>query len=64
MNLEQIKEQWNNDCEIDDIELDKASLVVPKLHAKYQDLLTSKILVLKQYQNKYNLKTKKLRKKK
>lgn len=54
MNLEQIKEQWNNDCEIDDIELDKASLVVPKLHAKYQDLLTSKILVLKQYQNKYN----------
>ena len=39
---------------IDDIELDNASLEVPKLHAKYQDLLTSKILVLKQYQNKYN----------
>ena len=29
-------------------------LKFPKLHAKYQDLLTSKILVLKQYQNKYN----------
>ena len=54
MNLEQIKEQWNNDCEIDDIELDKASLVVPKLHAKYQDLLTSKILLSKQYEFKYN----------
>ena len=54
MNLEQIKEQWSKDCEIDDIELDSASLEVPKLHAKYQDLLTSKILVLKQYQNKYN----------
>jgi hypothetical protein len=55
MNLEQIKEQWSKDCEIDDIELDSASLEVPKLHAKYQDLLTSKILVSKQYEAKYNI---------
>ena len=54
MNLEQIKEQWSKDCEIDDIELDSASLEVPKLHAKYQDLLTSKILLSKQYEFKYN----------
>ena len=49
MNLEQLKEQWVKDCEIDDIELDTASLHVPKLHAKYSDLLTSKILLFKKY---------------
>ena len=53
MTLEELKAQWANDCEIDDIELDTASLEVPKLHAKYQDLLTNKILVLKKYQTSY-----------
>ena len=42
------KKEWEKDCQIDDIELDKSSLEVPKLHAKYQDLLSSKILVMKQ----------------
>jgi hypothetical protein len=41
MNLDELKTMWKEDCEIDDIELDNASLEVPKLHAKYQDLLTS-----------------------
>ena len=54
MNLDELKTMWKKDCEIDDIELDNASLEVPKLHAKYQDLLTSKILVMKQYQFKYD----------
>ena len=54
MTLEELKAQWAGDCEIDDIELDTASLEVPKLHAKYQDLLTNKILVLKKYQEQYN----------
>lgn len=54
MTLDEIKSQWEKDCEIDDIELDKSSLEVPKLHAKYQDLLSSKILVMKQYQYKYD----------
>ena len=54
MNLDQLKEQWVKDCEIDDIELDTASLHVPKLHAKYSDLLTSKILLLKKYNQDYN----------
>ena len=54
MTLEELNAQWANDCEIDDIELDTASLEVPKLHAKYQDLLTNKILVLKKYQTSYN----------
>ena len=34
--------------------MDTASLDVPKLHAKYQDLLTSKILVLNKYLENYN----------
>ena len=54
MTLDELKTQWANDCEIDDIELDTASLAVPQLHAKYQDLLTNKILVLKKYQEQYN----------
>ena len=54
MNLEQLKAEWEKDCEIDDIELDTASLHVPKLYAKYSDLLTSKILLLKKYNQDYN----------
>ena len=54
MNLEELRKEWSKDCEIDDIELDKSSLEIPKLHAKYQDLLSSKILVMKQYQYKYD----------
>ncbi len=55
MNLDELKAQWTKDCEIDDIELDTASLEVPKLHAKYQDLLTSKLILAKTYEYKYNL---------
>ena len=47
MTLDEIKDMWSKDCEIDDIELDKSSLDVPKLHAKYSDLLTDNILKLK-----------------
>ena len=49
MTLDEIKLQWEKDCEVDDIELDKSSLEVPKLHAKYSDMLSSKILLLKKY---------------
>ena len=49
MTLDEIKLEWEKDCEVDDIELDKSSLEVPKLHAKYSDLLTSKILLLKNF---------------
>jgi hypothetical protein len=54
MTLDEIKLLWEKDCIIDDIELDKSSLEVPRLHAKYQDLLSSKILLLKQHEFKYN----------
>lgn len=46
MTLEEIKNEWLKDCEIDDIELDRSSLEVPKLHAKYTDMLTDKLLTL------------------
>ena len=54
MTLDEIKLEWEKDCEVDDIELDKSSLEVPKLHAKYSALLTSKILLLKKYNQDYN----------
>ena len=55
MTLDEIKDMWTKDCEIDDIELDKSSLDVPKLHAKYSELLTDNILKLKGVQMKYQM---------
>ena len=55
MTLDEIKLEWEKDCEIDDIELDKSSLEVPKLHAKYQEYLTNNILTLKNLEFQYNL---------
>ena len=55
MTLDEIKDMWSKDCEIDDIELDKSSLDVPKLHAKYSELLTDNILKLKGVQMKYQM---------
>ena len=55
MNLDEIKLMWSKDCEIDDIELDKSSLAVPKLHAKYSELLTDNIIILKNLQMKQKL---------
>tara|TARA_B100001564_G_scaffold297897_1_gene263810 strand:- start:4476 stop:4919 length:444 start_codon:yes stop_codon:yes gene_type:complete len=54
MNLEELRNEWSKDCEIDDIELDKSSLEVPKLHAKYQEYLTNNILLLKNLEFQYN----------
>ena len=48
MNLKEIQEMWKTDCPIDDIELDASSLEVPKLHAKYAELLSnSKLSVIR-----------------
>jgi hypothetical protein len=55
MNLEELRKEWAKDCEVDDIELDKSSLEVPKLHAKYQEFLTDNILVLKNLEFQYNI---------
>ena len=44
MNLKEIQTMWKDDCKIDDIELDASSLEVPRLHAKYAELLSEKKL--------------------
>ena len=51
MTLDEIKDMWKTDCQIDDIELDKSSLEVPKLHAKYSELLTDNSLSFKTTQS-------------
>jgi len=55
MTLDEIKSMWKEDCVVDDIELDKSSLDVPRLHAKYSELLTDTLVKLKQKQFQYNL---------
>ena len=55
MTLDEIKEMWSKDCVIDDIELDKSSLEVPKLHAKYSELLTDNVIKLKNLEFKRSL---------
>ena len=41
MNLEQLQEQWDIDCQIDDNYLGENSTATPKLHAKYVKLLVN-----------------------
>ena len=40
LNLEEILEHWSNDCNIDEHNLDKSSVDIVKLHAKYLQLLS------------------------
>ena len=51
MKLTSIQEMWKKDCQIDDIELDASSLNVPKLHAKYSEILANKKLTQIQYEH-------------
>ena len=52
MKLTSIQEMWKRDCQIDDIELDASSLNVPRLHAKYSEILASTKLTQIQYEHK------------
>ena len=52
MNLKNIQDMWKDDCVIDDIELDASSLEVPRLHAKYNELLSEKKLEVVRYERK------------
>ena len=51
LNLSNIQKMWEKDCQIDDIELDKSSLDVPRLHAKYSEILSNKKLQQIRYEN-------------
>jgi len=50
MKLQEIQAMWKSDCPIDDIELDASSLEVPKLHAKYAELLSNMKLSVIRYE--------------
>ena len=39
MNIEQLQEEWDKDCQIDDNYLGEQSTATPKLHSKYIKLL-------------------------
>lgn len=41
MNIEQLQEMWDADCEIDDNYLGETTTATPKLHAKYLKLLVN-----------------------
>jgi len=55
MNLEQMQEMWDADCQIDDNYLGEQSTATPKLHAKYVKLLVNIKLKHTKLQSDYNM---------
>lgn len=52
MILEDIETNWSQDVEINPLKLDRESLNIPKLHAKYYKILVNEKLVLLKLKNK------------
>ena len=55
MNLEDILNDWKKDCVIDESHLDKSSISIAKLHAKYLQLLSISKLQLKKTELKQKI---------
>ena len=55
MNLQEIQEEWEKDCQIDDNHLGEASTYTPNLHAKYLKILINAKLKLTKIQADYNI---------
>jgi hypothetical protein len=55
MNIEQLQEMWEADCEIDDNYLGEQSTATPKLHAKYVKMLVQIKLKHTKLQSDYNI---------
>ena len=55
MNIEQLQEEWDKDCEIDDNYLGENSTATPKLHAKYVKILVQVKLKHTKLSSDYNL---------
>ena len=55
MNIEQLQEQWDKDCEIDDNYLGETTTATPKLHDKYLKMLVNIKLKHTKYQSDYNM---------
>ena len=47
MKLSEIIEEWKHDAKIDNVELDRESLHIPNLHAKYLAILSEHRMKLK-----------------
>lgn len=55
MNIEQLQEEWDTDCQIDDNYLGENSTATPKLHAKYLKILVQVKLKHTKLSSDYNL---------
>jgi hypothetical protein len=55
MNIEQLQDEWDKDCEIDDNYLGEHATKTPKLHAKYIRFLINVKLKHTKLQSDYNL---------
>jgi hypothetical protein len=55
MNIEQLQDEWDKDCEIDDNYLGENSTATPKLHAKYVKMLVQVKLKHTKLSSDYNL---------
>ena len=55
LNLEDILNDWKKDCQIDENHLDRSSIDVAKLHAKYLQLLSISKLQLKKTELKQKM---------
>ena len=51
--LQEIQEQWEDDCKLDELNLGQESTKIPELHSKYLNMLTTFKLQLRK--NKSNL---------
>ena len=54
MNITEIQDMWDVDCQIDDLHLGESSTTTPKLHAKYIRLLVEVKLKLAKTKLDYN----------
>lgn len=53
VDLDKLQTMWQNDCEINDLELDKEALKIPNLHAKYITVLSTIKLQLQKERSDY-----------
>ena len=55
MTLEEMQQEWDNDCSIDDNYLGETTIATPKLHAKYVRLLVNTKLKHTKLSSDYNM---------
>ena len=55
IDLKSILEMWQNDCEIDEMQLDESSRDSAKLHGKYLELMSVNKLTLKRKESEFKV---------